>query len=114
MSKTENLTLDDAIESGRLDDFVAQAEAEGVAAANVELERPKKKKHWQPKNQFFIVFSPSGETPPVAVHEKHPDALAVAWLMARKHQGQKFFVMGSMSRPCLVEAIEAAPEQVPA
>jgi hypothetical protein len=35
------LTLSEAIGSGRLGDFIAQAEAEGVAAADeAELERP--------------------------------------------------------------------------
>jgi putative lipoic acid-binding regulatory protein len=31
------LTLRDALDSNRLDDFIAQAEADGVAAANREL-----------------------------------------------------------------------------
>ena len=98
------LTLDDAIQTGRLDEFIAQAEAEGVAAARAEERKPKKKKHRNNPKQFFIVFAPTGETPPAKVHAHHSDALWVAWAMAKHNPGVEFFVMGSMSKPCLALA----------
>jgi hypothetical protein len=101
------LTLDEAIQSGRLADFIVQAEAEGVAAARAVSERRAKKK-WS-KEQFFIVFSPEGTAPPVVVYPTHKSALFAAWHMAKIFPGQRFFVMGSMSRPC-VAADEADPD----
>lgn len=55
---------------------------------------------------FFIVFSPEGTSAPVVVHKSHKEALAIAWEMARLRPGQTFFVMGSMSRPCVRQAVD--------
>lgn len=111
MSKTE-LSLDEAIQSERLDDFIAQAEAAGVAAADAELERPaKKKKHWHNPKQFYIVFSPDGETPPKVVHPTHKGALVAAVRMARFHPDKSFFVMGSMSARVVPREEAPQPEQ---
>lgn len=55
--------------------------------------------------KFFIVFSPDGPTPPVKAHASHKEACRVAWLMAKAHPGQAFYVMKSASRPCVVEAV---------
>lgn len=65
------------------------------------------KKRWINPKQFFIVFSPEGETPPLIVHPTHAGALFSAWAMAKLHPGKTFFVMGSMSRPCLASGTDA-------
>ena len=51
---------------------------------------------------FYIVFSPDGPTPPVKVHASHPEALAIAHVMAKVHRGQTFHVMKSASKPIVV------------
>jgi hypothetical protein len=58
------------------------------------------------KKQFFIVFSPDGETPPKIVHETHQGALYAAVQMAKRNPEASFFVMGSMSAPVKPRAEE--------
>lgn len=72
-----------------------------------------KKRRFNPK-QFFIVFSPEGETAPVVVHETHKAAMNAAYAMAAKHPQAKFFVMGSLSRPCTAANEQAETVQVSA
>lgn len=56
---------------------------------------PKSKK---PLRAPFIVFCPTGETPPVVMHDTHGAAHAVANIMAKKHPGREFLVMGRAGR----------------
>jgi hypothetical protein len=41
----------------------------------------------------YIVWSPDGPTPPKVSYQTHPEAHAAANLMAKRHRGQKFYVM---------------------
>jgi hypothetical protein len=63
------------------------------------------------KHQFFVVFSPDGETPPKVVHPTHKGALYAAVQMAKLNPEASFFVMGSMSRPINAESVAAADKR---
>jgi hypothetical protein len=45
--------------------------------------------------KFWIVWSPTGTTPPRNKHPSHGAALWVATQMAVKHPGQEFYVMSA-------------------
>lgn len=65
--------------------------------------------------QFFIIFSPTGPTPPVVMYSSHTAAFGVAHRMAAEHPGQDFHVMASASRAISTEGQvggAAAVEQV--
>jgi hypothetical protein len=69
------------------------------------------------KKQFFIVFSPDGETPPKIVHATHKGAMFAAAQMAKINPKASFFVMGSMSRPvtaATVRDVQPIADEVPA
>lgn len=44
---------------------------------------------------FFLVWSPSGPTPPTFRHQSRQSAVIEAKRMARLHRGQKFFVLAT-------------------
>lgn len=46
-------------------------------------------------NQFFLVWSPSGSTPPTFKHESRQCAVTEAERLARIHRGQTFFVLAA-------------------
>ena len=48
------------------------------------------------KNEMFIVWCPSGSTPPRVTHSSFEEAQSVAKEMARKNPLQKFIVMRAM------------------
>lgn len=49
--------------------------------------------------RFFIVWSPTGATPPKCTHKSHQQAARAAWDMARQFPDQTFYVMQKMGRP---------------
>ena len=47
---------------------------------------------------FYMVFSPTGTTPPRARHSTEQEAIAEATRLASTHRGSEFFVMRAISR----------------
>ncbi|ACC71084.1 hypothetical protein PPMP20_04330 [Paraburkholderia phymatum] len=46
-------------------------------------------------NPFFLVWSPTGETPPSFKHQSRQSAVNEAERLARLHRGKKFYVLAS-------------------
>lgn len=44
---------------------------------------------------FFLVWSPSGSTPPTFKHQSRQSAVVEAERLARANRGQKFFVLAT-------------------
>lgn len=57
--------------------------------------------------KFWIVWSPTGVTPPRNKHPSHGAALYVAMQMAEKHPTQEFYVM-SAKNLCVAPKPKAA------
>lgn len=57
------------------------------------------------KRSFFILWSPTGPTPPRRLHQTKHQAQQVAEKMAREHPGQEFFVMRTVSVTKKVDVI---------
>lgn len=51
----------------------------------------------------YIVWSPDGPTPPKVAHQTHQSAHSAAWLMAKTHPGQQFFVMARSGKGARVD-----------
>ena len=58
----------------------------------------------KPKDDMYIVFSPTGPTPPMVIHKSHGAAFSACHFMAARHPDQKFFVMKRASRAISVAA----------
>lgn len=63
-------------------------------------------------NKFWIVYSPTGSSPPRIRHTSREDALVAAESMARQHPNQEFFVMEAMtlSRSVTVQTVKLETE----
>ncbi|WP_042297134.1 hypothetical protein [Paraburkholderia bannensis] len=44
---------------------------------------------------FYLVWSPTGQTPPTFKHQSRQSAVMEAERLARAHRGQKFFVLAT-------------------
>ena len=47
--------------------------------------------------QFYLVWSPQGPTPPRVTHESYGPAACAANDMARQHPGQDFYVLKALT-----------------
>lgn len=61
-----------------------------------------------PKLGRYIVWSPTGETPPKVAHATHQAAHYAAQVMAKAVPGASFFVMKRSGNEIVASAIEAA------
>jgi hypothetical protein len=60
-------------------------------------------------SRFFIVWSPKGKTPPQKQYTTHAHACADAEALAKKHPGQRFFVL-DCKKYCVAEDVKVAPD----